>query len=355
MSSGNGGDGKNYGTGCPADENGTTFDDSAAASIMDGTAPFPGSYRPEGSLAVFNGKTGGAVNGTWKFHVVDNALLDDGAIQCVTVTIDTCGDAGCCPDITISPSVLPDGTKDSAYGPETLTGNGGVGPYSFAVTSGSLPPGLTLTGDEISGTPTAAGSYSFTITATDDNGCEGSQAYTVNIIVPYLLLSTFDGGSGWVTMQGNVSESGGNLNLSGNKAGTEAPNPWPPSNTFGCADCLIEFDDVVVGLTGQATLEFWMADNNNKVQVILKANGKVTFKQFVGGTVVVSQDFKNAFTPGSAVDIGLSYVGAQFELSINGVAQPVIPTSTAPSPGNAGISSKKANVSVGEVRISALN
>lgn len=56
----------------------------------------------------------------------------------------------------------------------------------YAITSGALPDGLTLSGNGgtyaiISGTPTVAGSFTFTITATTANGvCTGS--YTINII-----------------------------------------------------------------------------------------------------------------------------------------------------------------------------
>ena len=49
--------------------------------------------------------------------------------------------------------------------------SGGNGGYSFAVTSGTLPEGLSLSKDGvISGTPTKAGTYQYTITATDQNG-----------------------------------------------------------------------------------------------------------------------------------------------------------------------------------------
>ncbi|MFD9651779.1 Ig domain-containing protein [Streptomyces mirabilis] len=48
---------------------------------------------------------------------------------------------------------------------------GGSGNPTFAVTAGSLPPGLSLDPDsgEISGTPTAKGTFTFTVTATDPN------------------------------------------------------------------------------------------------------------------------------------------------------------------------------------------
>src|SRR5579859_7272599 len=60
--------------------------------------------------------------------------------------------------ITITPTSLPSGNVGTAYGNHTLAGNGGTTPYTFAVTSGSLPPGLTLSSAGVlSGTPTATG------------------------------------------------------------------------------------------------------------------------------------------------------------------------------------------------------
>lgn len=54
------------------------------------------------------------------------------------------------------------------YG-DTFAANGGVSPYSFALSGGSLPPGLSLNAatGAISGTPTAAGVYTFTGRVTD--------------------------------------------------------------------------------------------------------------------------------------------------------------------------------------------
>ncbi|MEO6326208.1 MAG: Ig domain-containing protein [Thermoanaerobaculia bacterium] len=88
-----------------------------------------------------------------------------------------------CPTITVTPATMPDGLVGVAYPNQTMGASGGTVPYTFAVTSGSLPPGLTLTGGVVSGTPTtSAGSpFDFTITATDANGCTGSRAYTVTI------------------------------------------------------------------------------------------------------------------------------------------------------------------------------
>jgi Bacterial Ig domain/Putative Ig domain len=81
--------------------------------------------------------------------------------------------------LTFSPGGLPDGDVSTAY-LQTISATGGTGPYSFAVTHGALPPGLTLTGDGVlSGMPTQAGGFGFTITATDSSNpaVTGQQAY----------------------------------------------------------------------------------------------------------------------------------------------------------------------------------
>ncbi len=94
-----------------------------------------------------------------------------------------------CPTITLSPTSLAAGTVGTAYS-RALAGSGGTGPYTFAVTSGSVPAGLTLSGAGLlSGTPTTAQTASFTIRATDANGCTGSLAYTLTMACPTITLS----------------------------------------------------------------------------------------------------------------------------------------------------------------------
>ena len=120
-----------------------------------------------------------------------------------------------CPTITLSPATLPNGVLNVPYS-QTIIALGGVPPRTFAVTAGSPPPGLLLSaGGVLSGTPTAEGSFSFTVRATDANECSGSRSYTISIgaggscetlsVSPSVL---FDGAVG-VPYHRTVTGSGG--------------------------------------------------------------------------------------------------------------------------------------------------
>lgn len=81
------------------------------------------------------------------------------------------------PTLVLAPTTLPSGTRTVAYS-NVLTASGGTAPYTYAVTAGALPGGLTLTGAGVlSGTPTATGSFNFTVTATDSS--TGTGPFTV--------------------------------------------------------------------------------------------------------------------------------------------------------------------------------
>ena len=70
--------------------------------------------------------------------------------------------------ITVTTASLPGATKGSSYS-NLLQASGGTAPYTWTITTGSLPAGLSLASSTglISGTPTATGTINFTATVTD--------------------------------------------------------------------------------------------------------------------------------------------------------------------------------------------
>jgi hypothetical protein len=83
----------------------------------------------------------------------------------------------------------------SALGPvqsdpfsQIVNASGGVAPYTFAVTSGSLPSGLTLDPSGLlSGTPAGPGTFGFTVAGVDVDSCVGSLAYSL-LVCPAIAV-----------------------------------------------------------------------------------------------------------------------------------------------------------------------
>lgn len=92
-------------------------------------------------------------------------------------------DVVCGPAPDIQPSSLPGGSLGTPYGPIAFTQTGGATPVTWSATG--LPAGIGLTaGGVLSGTPTASGSFSVTVTVTDANGCKGSRTLVLAICGP---------------------------------------------------------------------------------------------------------------------------------------------------------------------------
>jgi hypothetical protein len=94
--------------------------------------------------------------------------------------------------VTLSPASVPSGRAGVAYA-QTITAGGGFGVKTvrYVVTAGAIPAGLSFTPSAgnpgqlvIGGTPTASGSATFQVTATDSLGTTATRSYTLTIAPP---------------------------------------------------------------------------------------------------------------------------------------------------------------------------
>src|SRR4029078_5457209 len=85
----------------------------------------------------------------------------------------------------------PSGIVGTSYS-QTLAAAGGTSTYTWSVALGSLPAGLNLSSSgTLSGTPSAEGSFSFTIRATDSGGTQQTAQKIFNLtIAPALSITT---------------------------------------------------------------------------------------------------------------------------------------------------------------------
>ena len=77
---------------------------------------------------------------------------------------------------------LPEGRLGEIYGPIAFTASGGEAPYKYSIRDGGLPDGLELSAEGIlSGTPTLAGEFFFSVQAEDQGHAIGYQYYLITI------------------------------------------------------------------------------------------------------------------------------------------------------------------------------
>ncbi len=85
------------------------------------------------------------------------------------------------PVVNFGSTSLLSGTIGQAYS-QTISVSGGTGPYTYVISGGSLPPGLTLSNSgALIGTPTGTGTFNFTVRATDAAGNSNAADFVLGI------------------------------------------------------------------------------------------------------------------------------------------------------------------------------
>jgi len=144
-----------------------------AWSLQSGTLPGGLSLS---SAGVISGTPSGAGAATFTVRVTDSGSppTSQTTTQDLSITINA--------SLAVTTATLPSGVVGTPYTSTTLTAVGGTAPFTWAVTVGTLPPGLSLsTAGVISGTPTNSGTSNFTVRVTDSGSRTATQVLSIAI------------------------------------------------------------------------------------------------------------------------------------------------------------------------------
>ena len=121
-----------------------------------------------------------------------------------------------------------DGEVRIVYADVTVSASGGKPPYSWSVSGGALPGGLALSpSGTMSGTPTAAGGFPFTLRVADSKGSVATAAATITV-APRLALTGTCASAPCVVEQGCTTVCGG----LGSQSGGVGPYTYTPQGTL---------------------------------------------------------------------------------------------------------------------------
>lgn len=187
---------------------GTAYSQTLAAS--GGTPPYSWAITsgspPAGLIlstaGVISGTPTSAATATFAVQVTDST----GAKGSKTFTL-TIGSA---PTISTGPS-LPSGELNVRYS-QSLAAVGGAPPYTWSVTAGALPSGLTLSATgAIGGTPGAVGAFTFTVLVIDSNSVSASKALAITIAARVAISTpaVLNGGSVAASYSQALTATGG--------------------------------------------------------------------------------------------------------------------------------------------------
>ena len=213
----------------PAGEVGAAYSDQLSASGGTGTYTWTTSGTLPGGLAV--GTSTGLLSGTptsagtFNFTVTVTDSAGEPATQATSVTVVAGPSLG-----FASP---PAGEVGVAYS-DQLTQAGGTGPFTWAVSAGSLPAGLSLSASTglISGTPTAAVSASFTIGLTDGDNQVVTQASSISVVGdPVLAFPAPPAGEVAAAYSDQLAASGGSGTYSWTTGGSVPPGVMLDTST----------------------------------------------------------------------------------------------------------------------------
>ena len=243
----------------PSGSVGSLYSQALAAS--GGTTPYTwlpvaGTFPPGLTLSssgVISGRP--TATGTSTFEVRVVSANGQSATKAFGLTI-----TGASPPTITSTSPLPAGTATVAY-TDALTATGGITPYSWSLSSGSLPAGLSLSSSGvIFGTPSSSGTTTFVVQVTGGGlSSTGTLSLTINPLPSPPVITSAGSASGLttspfsyqITATNNPTSFGAAGLPSGLSASTSGLISGTPAST-GTFNSTISASNL--GGTGSATL-----------------------------------------------------------------------------------------------------
>jgi hypothetical protein len=153
-------------------------------SIPAGTLPAGLTLDP--TTGVISGTPSAPGNASFTVEVTDSGSPPASAVASEVITLTVA-------PLVVSTTSLPAAVNGSPYS-ATLTATGGVAPYTWSITAGALPAGVTLDPSTgvLSGTPSATGTADFTVTATDSNSppASAAAALSITVLAPLSVTTT---------------------------------------------------------------------------------------------------------------------------------------------------------------------
>jgi hypothetical protein len=164
----------------------TAYTDTLTAT--GGTTPYTWSVNagslPPGITLTSAGVLAGTPATAGSFTFTVNVIDANNGIATTSITLVVAG------VLTLGFPAPPAGTVGTAY-TDSLTATGGTTPYTWSVSSGTLPAGITLSASAgvLAGTPTTAGASAFTVKVTDASNHSASQATSITVAAGLLAIT----------------------------------------------------------------------------------------------------------------------------------------------------------------------
>jgi hypothetical protein len=188
--------------------------------------------------------------------------------------------------LTIANPVFHSGEVGVTFAPVTLSATGGVAPYTWSVSVGALPGGLTLSSDGVfSGTPTANGYFAFSVQVLDF-GNNDTAGVPANIpIVPRLTASLVSGCATECTVELGCASVCGTF---GQVSGGAAPltyaltkGPVPAGTTLNG----LSLNGTFTGLPGRLQFTVQVTDGFGATALITPTYNLLPHISFAGGAI----------------------------------------------------------------------